>query len=163
MTGKDCNIILDGLIVNEDGELILDENFREHLNQCQNCRKVYENIQKAKSEEVPDFVSPVMQRIRDIESIKESSSVIDKLREIFESFKFMNMRLLIPVTVVAVALVISLGIYFVPGNNQSNGIDEISSFADLDLSMRDIEESLLSFDKVNKGLSNSYKIHFESE
>lgn len=65
MIDRECRRILDGLIVDEQGELTLDGALRNHLDECPGCRVIYDRIQQAKAERVPHYVSRVMQRLEE--------------------------------------------------------------------------------------------------
>ena len=65
MTEEKCDRIMDGLIIDENGELALDQGSQGHLDQCSDCKELYNSLLAAKGEEVPDYVPAVMQRIRE--------------------------------------------------------------------------------------------------
>ena len=65
MTERKCDRIMEGLIIDESGELTLDESFRGHLDQCSDCQELYQRVLAAKEEKAPDYVPAVMQRIRE--------------------------------------------------------------------------------------------------
>ena len=106
MTGKECDWILDGLMVDERGELILDESFREHLDECVSCREMYGRIESAKKEEAPDYVPAVMRRIRQMDTAPASVGWTERLRG-FITIVF-RQRVLIPAAATIVIAVIAL-------------------------------------------------------
>ena len=109
MADEKCNRILEGLIVNDEGELVLDESFRGHLDDCSDCRETYERIMAAKNEDVPDYVPGAMQRIRQLEQLEVdevSSSWISRLKSIF------TLRIVVPaaISLAIVVLLINFGV-----------------------------------------------------
>ena len=114
MTGKECDRILDGLMVEERGELVLDESFREHLDECVSCRAIYDRIESAKREAVPDYVPAVMRRNRQQDTGPASVGWARRLRG-FITVVF-RPRVLIPAaaTIVIAVIVLSFALHLFP-------------------------------------------------
>jgi len=121
VTGKECDRILDGLIVGERGELVLDESFREHLDECASCRAIYDRIESAKKGEVPDYVPAVMRRIRQMDTVPASVGWARRLRRLrgFITVVF-RPRVLIPAaaTIVIAVIVLSFALHLFPAEDR---------------------------------------------
>lgn len=89
MTEEKCDRIMEGLIVDENGELALDESFQEHLDECSDCKELYDSVLAAKEEEVPDYVPAVMQKIRENCTYIVDGFIVDSEGELVldESYK----------------------------------------------------------------------------
>lgn len=108
MTDNICNKIIDGLIVDDDGELVLDDSYRDHLDECALCREIYERIEATRTLEVPDYIPAVMKRIGDIEAERASVGWRDYIRDLF-SISIFRPHVLIPVAATAAIIIVILG------------------------------------------------------
>jgi len=77
-----CSIIIDNMIIDQDGTFVLDIKGQEHLVACDQCSKIYKENKEILEKGVPDFASLVVDKIRGIELAK--SRVKDVLDLPFE-------------------------------------------------------------------------------
>jgi len=70
MTEHQCTLAYDHMGPNDQGELVLDIDMSEHLEECPACRTFIAKVEEAKKEDVPDVVTPVMTTIRNMEDRK---------------------------------------------------------------------------------------------
>lgn len=106
MNDKECSMIVDGLVVDDRGELVLSESYRKHLDECSQCLDIYRRINAAKTAEVPDYIPSVMQRIRDIEIEQTSISWVERLKKLFFAPAVFRPQILVPVAAIIAAVVI---------------------------------------------------------
>jgi predicted anti-sigma-YlaC factor YlaD len=155
---ESCLEILDGLIVDEKGELILEAHFQEHLNECSHCQEVYGQIQAAKLMEVPDYVPGAMQKIREMESPASHIGWLKNLTDSFASIAAFGPRFLVPSAVVVILvafLVLNFGTDIFSGKSH---LDEYVNVASADRS-----EALGKFVDTDKRLSMALERHLSDQ
>ena len=143
---EECSEILEGLVVDAKGELVLDEGFRKHLDGCSRCREIYDRIEASKAEEVPDYVPAVMRRISKMEASPSSARWLERLKDFLDISLALRPRVLIPsAAAIAIMLVLCFCLYVFPGRNQS---DEYVNIVNIDRA-----ESLAEFADMDERIS----------
>ncbi|MFC1716392.1 hypothetical protein ACFL6S_22155 [Candidatus Poribacteria bacterium] len=128
---ENCTYIVDGLTVSSEGELVLNESYRAHLDECASCRELYDRVEAAKKEKVPNYVSAVMKRIRKMESEPSPVGWWGSLKDGL-TFSFAARRWTWASGLAAAAIAVVLVLKFVPlPSSDGNSVDGFTNIVNV--------------------------------
>jgi len=151
-----CSAILERMVVDVEGEIVVEENFRDHLDSCPQCRKLYDRIEAARLEEVPNYVPEVMKKIRDMEMTPLSSTWLERVSSFLTVPVIFRPRVWVPsiaALTIAVLLIMTFGLPLFPGRIHKDdyenlvGIDRskaLERFVDVDKQISDALDRYVS-------------------